>query len=197
MKGRNHKFEWQEALTAAGLTASTTIVGLALSFRWNGDDRRLPYATYKSLAQATTYSEATVKRALSQLREGGWIAQARRGGSHRGASVYRLTYPNNGSVVTHSNGSSVKDNGSVVTHQQVSSDPPLDQSLDQNIRPTRTPPVGLAGDMRERLPGHPCHTTCRWGDAMGADSRCPTDQVCDENLWKLYDHLQILNGVTE
>lgn len=142
MTGRNPKFLWLEAVTRSDVRPhSAKTVATAISSKWNGDNNH-PFFCVSDLMEATGLSESSVERALRTLRENGWVIQVQRGG-RRGtvtwASRYRMTYPQPVNPDFPTRQFEVP-NPSVLTSQPVSSDTPVDLSLDLSLRPESKDP---------------------------------------------------------
>jgi hypothetical protein len=95
---RNPKFIWQQRfLTEASThTRSVITVGMFLANHWNGGDD-LVYASEGFIASGTGLNERSVRRALTTLREEGWVFRVSRGGRRGDGTTYpsywRPTFP--------------------------------------------------------------------------------------------------------
>lgn len=194
---RNPKFEWQDALLASGVRLRAKAVGQAIANRWNGDGN-LPKVTVSHLIRTTGMSQRSVERALSELREAGWVAQARRGGRRGGetwSSVYRPTYPN--------------PNPPTVTSQPANSDAQpanggglVDLPVDLPGRPTPPPPGEhhtRASDSNARAREH-CPITFDYGlCAHGCYDGFPCIRwvLQDGHIEYAQELIQTLNGAAE
>lgn len=86
-----HRTRWQLALRYSELPLSTRAVAWALSTWWNPDGEVREIAM-PALQEASGAGRSTVKRALEELEQEGWIARHRGGGRHN-RSAYAATIP--------------------------------------------------------------------------------------------------------
>lgn len=192
MKGRGHKFEWQDRFLEADVPPRAKVVGQAIANRWNGGDS-LPIVSTDYLVKATGLTKRTVERALSDLRKAGWIAQARRGGRRGDAtwgSRYRLTYPN-------PNPPSVTPNPPSVTAQSATGGGRIDLYLDLSSRPTRTLSVDRASSPRssESEGDLICFEPCEWSRSVGVGDPCKLREECWSRHKLLTTHpIEVLKG---
>ncbi len=88
-----HRTRWQIAMRYSGFPTATRAVAWALSTWWKSDaDGSDEPPSIEDLAEASGLSRATVARAMSVLREHGWLEQERGGGRGR-RSIYRAVIP--------------------------------------------------------------------------------------------------------
>ena len=77
------KFDWQKRLGETDISAPGKAVGMWLS-TWMKMDGSSAYPSFQTLAKQSGYSITTVKKAMKELIQSGWVDQVRKGGSPTG-----------------------------------------------------------------------------------------------------------------
>ncbi len=102
------KFDWQKRLGETDISAPGKAIGMWLS-TWMKMDGSNAYPSFQTLAKQSGYSASTVKKAMKELIEAGWVSQVRKGGSPTGgerqSNKYQALIP--GQQITRSPADSV------------------------------------------------------------------------------------------
>jgi hypothetical protein len=176
---------WRDAIWNSDLPPTPRFVAFALSRYMNFDKLSSAHPGPSRLANDTGYSLATVKRALKQLLELGWVQRVHEGGrkgKRRQASIYQGLFPGQ-SRSTVSLDSAQNDTGTRVRENAKPghSDTPTTQPPDE---PTAS--TGWAAEGRPE--GLPQPSDASGSNEQGADVRAPVDAVIpSDDLLECYD----------
>lgn len=128
-----YRFGWERAVLASELKSSARLVGLAMAVYADASGGSI-YPGNVALAKGTGHNEKTVRRALAELRETGFVQLERRGNRRAGrADEWRLTLPTSVDTMPTDQKLLVDINDRSGGHHAHPTDPPQQTSLNRPV----------------------------------------------------------------